>query len=139
MVFNIQTVSFTLVQLITASSASSPTVPKERRSLNLKASSTGSASSPTVPKGPSPNRIFIPSLTHPALKEVFCFRGYFFCFCLFFLPCLCFCLFRVFPCPSVSLLLLFLAPGLCQLCVCGVPFLAAYLPFYFSDKKLLRM
>ena len=57
MVFNIQAVSFTLVQLITASSASSPTVPKEPRSLNLKASSTGSAGSPlasslTVPKEP---------------------------------------------------------------------------------------
>ena len=47
---------------LTASSASPLTVPKEPRSLSL-------------PKGPFPNSIFIPSLTHPALKAVFCFRG----------------------------------------------------------------
>ena len=29
----------------------------------------------SLPKGPFPNSIFIPSLTHPALKAVFCFRG----------------------------------------------------------------
>ena len=80
--FNIQAVSFTLGQLITVSSASSLTVHKSR-SLSLS-------------KGPFPNRIFTPSLTHPALKDVFCFRG----FC--FLPCICFCLFRVFPCSSVA-------------------------------------
>ena len=28
----------------------------------------------SLPKGPFPNRIFIPSLTHPALNDVFCFR-----------------------------------------------------------------
>ncbi|MEI7853145.1 MAG: hypothetical protein WCJ06_05515, partial [Planctomycetota bacterium] len=44
----------------TASSASALTVPKPR-SLSLS-------------KGPSPNRKFIPSLTHPALKAVFSFR-----------------------------------------------------------------
>jgi hypothetical protein len=27
-----------------------------------------------LPKGPFPNSIFIPSLTHPALNDVFCFR-----------------------------------------------------------------
>ena len=36
--------------------------PKEPRSLSLS-------------KGPFPNSIFIPSLTHPALKTVFYFRG----------------------------------------------------------------
>gem|GEM_PF-2502071 len=72
---------------------------------------TGEPRSLSLPKGPFPNSIFIPSLTHPALKAVFCFRGYasacsslrvyasvfsvffrvrpwlVFCFCLFLFPC----------------------------------------------------
>ena len=46
--------------------------------------------------------------------------------------CLFFCLI------SVAMLLLF-RPRLRQLRVCGVPFLAAYLTFYLSDKKSLQL
>ena len=48
----------------------------------------------SLPKGPFPNRIFIPSLTHPALKDVFSFRGY------------ASASFREIPCSSVAMLLL---------------------------------
>ena len=76
MAFITQGVFFALAQLISASSASSPTVPKEPRSLSLTASSTSSLTvakeprSLSLSKGPLPNRIFLPSLTHPALKDV---------------------------------------------------------------------
>ena len=66
---------------LSASSASSLTVQKSR-SLSLS-------------KGPFQNRIFIPSLTHPALKAVFCFVAIF----SSSFPCLCLCL---FPCFSVK-------------------------------------
>jgi len=51
---------------LTASSASPLTVAKEPRALSL-------------PKGPFPNSIFIPSLTHPALKDVCVFSVSFPC------------------------------------------------------------
>jgi len=40
---------------------------------------------PELVEGPFPNRIFIPSFTHPALNCVFWFRGK--CFCLVLFPC----------------------------------------------------
>ena len=55
----------------------------------------------SLPKGPFPNSIFIPSLTHPALKAVFCFRGKCFCF-LLVLPSVASAYFRVIPCSSVA-------------------------------------
>ena len=45
---------------------------------------------PELAEGASPNSIFIPSFTHLAPNYVF------------FIPCLCFCLFRVIPCSSVA-------------------------------------
>ena len=68
----------------------------------------GEPRSLSLPKGPFPNRIFIPSLTHPALKAVFCFvanasacssfRVYASVFSVFFreIPWLCLCLCFVF-------------------------------------------
>ncbi len=109
------------------------------------ASSTGSAGSPlasslTVPqenpgpwacrRGPLPNRIFKPSLTHPALKDMSSFRG--FCF---------------FPCNSVAMLLLILGlPSVAntsaswsyfRVIPCSsVANASAYSSFYFHGKCL---
>ena len=117
----------------------------------------------SLPKGPSPNSIFIPSLTHPALNAVFSFRVSASVFSVFFRVrpwlILLLLLFSVFyfcflPCFSVLIrgksyayssalfpwqCFFFFSRRIHQLLICGVPFLAVYLTFSLSYKKLLRL